>query len=575
MPENSEKTKLEKLIEIGILLSAEKDRNILLSKIISSAKELTNCEVGTLFLRTQNETLVFAHRTNELSLPQISIPLYKDNGEENDDFISTYTVLHKQTIVIDDVYQENRFDMTSTKNFSAGSGLKAISLLSIPLITSNGNAIGALQLVNALDEKNNTPIPFNPSIIPLINALAAQSAVALENQQLLEEQKALFDSLIKLIANAIDFKSTHTGNHCQRVPELSIDLAHALQESGLINFQTESEWEEFRIGAWLHDCGKITTPEHILNKGTKLECINDRIHEIRNRFEILLRDAHIHMYQSIENGMKKDMAEQIFNEQKAKIKEQFAFVAALNNGLHTIDTSALSKLNEIASIKWTRHLDDTLGLSKAELAIRPLSSNTSLPVEEALLSDQPWHITPRPTAQQAALQDRFPMKIPDNLHNNGEVYNLSIPFGTLTMEERFTINEHILQSIMMLDNLPFPEHLKQARRYAAEHHEALNGTGYPNQLEKTSISIPSRIIALADIFEALTAADRPYKKQNTLNEAVEILFGFVKKGHLDAKIFEVFLTSGVYLQYAKQNMPSVMIDNVDIEKYLTLLKNIA
>ncbi|PXX42902.1 HD domain-containing phosphohydrolase [Aquitalea magnusonii] len=575
MQESSEKLKLEKLIEIGILLSAEKDRNILLNKIISYAKELTNCEAGTLFLRSENKTLVFAHRTNNLSLPQIAIPLYKDNGEENDDFIATYTVLHKKIVVIDDVYQESRFDMSSTKNFSTHSGLKAISLLSIPLITSNGNAIGALQLVNALDEKNNSPIPFNPSIIPLINALAAQSAVALENQQLLEEQKVLFDSLIKLIANAIDFKSSHTGNHCQRVPELAIDLAHALQENGLINFQTESEWEEFRIGAWLHDCGKITTPEHILNKGTKLECINNRIHEIRNRFEILLRDAHIQMYQSMECGMEKDMAEKIFDEKKSKIKEQFAFVAALNNGQHAVDPSSLNKLNEIASIKWTRHLDDTLGLSKAELARRPRTSATSLPAEETLLSDQRWHITVRPTAQHTSLQNKFPMEIPKNLNNSGEIYNLSIPFGTLTMEERFTINEHILQSIMMLDNLPFPEHLKLARRYAAEHHESLNGKGYPYRLDKTSLSMPSRAIAMADIFEALTAADRPYKKQNTLNEAIEILFSFVRKEHLDAKIFEVFLTSGVYIKYAKKYMPSVMIDHIDIGKYLTLLKNIA
>jgi HD-GYP domain-containing protein (c-di-GMP phosphodiesterase class II) len=430
-----------------------------------------------------------------------------------------------------------------------------------------------LQLINALDDKTGAVIPFPAELISFIEALASQSAMALENQALLDSQKALIDSLIKIIAGAIDNKSPYTGGHCNRVPELAFMLAEAViqQDEGPFadfNFKNEEEWYEFRVGAWLHDCGKVTTPEYVADKATKLETIYNRIHEVRTRFEVLLRDARIRQLESLAAGTPKDEAEAIFRSEKQQLLDDYAFVAECNIGGEFMMPESMARVRQIGRQTWQRHFDDRLGLSHEELKRHANQIAPSLPVEEFLLANKAEHLVPRSETEPYDSKYAFKIKIPQYLSNFGELHNLLISRGTLNEEERFKINEHIIQTIVMLDSLPFPKHLARVPEYAGTHHETLIGTGYPRQLTLDNLSIPARIMAIADIFEALTASDRPYKKAKTLSESIKILSFFKKDKHIDADLFDLLLTSGVYKKYGEQFLPAHQLDEVNIQSFI-------
>lgn len=387
-------------------------------------------------------------------------------------------------------------------------------------------------------------------------------------------QKALMESLIQLIAQAIDDKSPYTAGHCERVPELGIWLADAASASSddafsEFSFKTPDERREFRLAAWLHDCGKITTPEHIVDKGTKLETIYNRIHEVRTRFEVLLRDAKITYYeQLLAHPEQQSVLKQKLEQQTEKLHADFSFIAACNVGGEFMDEAQLSRLHEVASIKWQRHFDASLGLSPLEEMRMADLKNQHLPVEESLLSDKPSDLIPHEKAVEYPESLGINMAIPEYKYNLGEVYNLSVARGTLTAEDRFKINEHVISTIRMLGSVPFPKELAKVPRYASTHHETLKGTGYPRKLTAEQLSIPERVLVLADIFEALTAADRPYKKAKPLSVAIDILAKMVADDHIDHDVFELFLTSGIYLKYAKRYLNPEQIDDVDIAKYL-------
>ncbi len=387
-------------------------------------------------------------------------------------------------------------------------------------------------------------------------------------------QKALMESFVELIAQAIDDKSPYTAGHCERVPELGIWLADAASGStdeafSEFSFKTPGERREFRLAAWLHDCGKITTPEHIVDKGTKLETIYNRIHEVRTRFEVLLRDAKITYYeQLLAHPEQQSVLKQKLEQQTEKLHADFSFIAACNVGGEFMDEAQLSRLHEVASIKWQRHFDASLGLSPLEEMRMADLKSQHLPVEESLLSDKPSDLIPHEKAVEYPESLGINMVIPEYKYNLGEVYNLSVARGTLTAEDRFKINEHVISTIRMLGSVPFPKELAKVPRYASTHHETLKGTGYPRKLTAEQLSIPERVLVLADIFEALTAADRPYKKAKPLSVAIDILAKMVDDDHIDRDVFELFLTSGIYLKYAKQFLHESQIDSVDIQKYL-------
>ncbi|EMR13693.1 HAMP domain protein [Methylophaga lonarensis MPL] len=388
------------------------------------------------------------------------------------------------------------------------------------------------------------------------------------------EQVALMESFIELIAQAIDDKSPYTAGHCARVPELAFMLAEKAIESDVsafrdFRFENEQQWREFRIGAWLHDCGKITTPEHIIDKGTKLEAIYNRIHEVRMRFEVLWRDAEIQYWnKQSQSPEKKTEHLQALERQQQQLQADFEFIAGLNIGGESVTEEDLKRLEQLAEITWQRHFDDRLGLSPVEEA-RYVSTDIKLPTTEYLLADKAEHIIKRQYEVSFDPRLGINMKVPEHLYNLGEIHNLSIYRGTLTPEDRFKINEHMISTIKMLDSLPFPPELARVPRYASTHHETLTGSGYPRGLKAEDLSIPERIMVLADIFEALTAADRPYKRAKPVSVAIDILHSMVENQHVDRDVFELFLRSGIYLHYAQRFLPEEQIDEVDINQYFS------
>ena len=332
---------------------------------------------------------------------------------------------------------------------------------------------------------------------------------------------------------------------------------------------TDDEWQEFRIAAWLHDCGKVTTPEYVVDKATKLETIYNRIHEVRTRFEVLWRDAEIKYYQALAQGDRSETELKAeLNTAHETLREEFAFIAECNIGGEFVDEDTINRIKKIAARKWIRHFDDQLGISQDELRQRRGIVAPDLPVEEFLLTDKPEHVIER---ESCDFTDHkafgFNMEVPEALYNNGEVYNLCIQRGTLTEEERFKINEHIVQTIIMLEKLPFPDHLARVPEIAGAHHETMIGTGYPRHLTREQISLPARAMAIADIFEALTATDRPYKKAKTIGEAIRIMSFMRDDKHIDSDLFDLFLVKGVYRQYGDKFLSSEQMDDVDISQY--------
>lgn len=417
--------------------------------------------------------------------------------------------------------------------------------------------------------------PFDSNITEIHSLIKAFSLMKSTIRHLLEQQRKLFDDFTKLIAGAIDAKSPYTGGHCARVPVVAEMLAKAACETkegpfSTFDMNTADERWEFEVAAWLHDCGKVTTPEYVVDKATKLETIYNRIHEIRMRFEVLLRDAEITYYRGLLNGEKTyEALRDEFEAQKEQIIEDYAFVAGCNIGGEFMADDKINRLQRIASQTWQRNLDDRIGISEDESALKEAEPPLVLPVEEQILSDKPSHIIPRNIGENS-LEDfeKFNMEVPEYQYNLGELYNLSIRKGTLTKEDRFKIQEHIIQTISMLSRLDFPDYLAKVPEYAGAHHETMIGTGYPCGLKKEEMSVPARIMAIADIFEALTAADRPYKKPKKLSESLKIMSFMCREDHIDPDLFSLFLHSGVYQEYAEKYIDRELIDKIDIDEYL-------
>ena len=411
---------------------------------------------------------------------------------------------------------------------------------------------------------------LSESMVSMVSAIQAHELA----------QRKLMDSFIELIAQAIDDKSAYTGGHCERVPELALMLAQSASESNLPAFRsfhlaTDDEWREYRIAAWLHDCGKITTPEHIVDKGSKLETIYNRIHEVRTRFEVLWRDAEIDFLKTVaDDAGKRGNARRQLENTRARLQDDFRFVAKCNVGGEFLADEDQERLRRIAATRWQRHFDNRIGLSPTE-EMRLPDAAANLPAEEQLLSDKPEHLIRRTGSTDYPEKYGIKMDVPPYLANLGEIYNLSVSRGTLTAEDRFRINEHMISTIKMLESLPFPEELSRVPRYASTHHETMRGSGYPRKLSGEELSIPERILAVADIFEALTASDRPYKKAKTVSEALDILYKMVEDNHVDRDCFELFVRDGVYMQYAREFLDPAQIDEVDVGKYLGGLRRSA
>lgn len=409
-----------------------------------------------------------------------------------------------------------------------------------------------------------------------VRRLSGMLAVAIETRQLQDSQRRLFNAIIQLMADAIDAKSPYTGRHCERVPQMAIEFAdrlHASSEGPYANFSmSETERYAFHLGAWLHDCGKVTSPEHIVDKATKLEVIRNRIHEVRLRFEILWRDAEL-------AATRGELDSSQLHVRHLQLQDDFAFVANCNLGGEFLSDESIAKLHTLGTQTWQRHFDDRLGLSSAELgqldAVRPEAP--PLPATEALLADLPEHRIPwgddRPAVEAGDPRNKFgfDMKLPPYQQNLGELHNLRIRRGTLTAEDRFKINDHMVQTYIMLKGLPWPSGLEQVPELAATHHERLDGKGYPRRIPGERLGVLDRVMAICDVFEALTAADRPYKPPKTLSESLQIMAFMCTEQHLDTELFRYFLHTRQWEDFAKRFMKPEQHDVVDLDALETLL----
>nr|WP_180202620.1 HD domain-containing phosphohydrolase [Pseudomonas sp. SbOxS1]NYU02090.1 HD domain-containing protein [Pseudomonas sp. SbOxS1] len=449
-----------------------------------------------------------------------------------------------------------------------------VHLIGIRLHNRHNETVGLLVFLLADSGQQSDLDKLRPDRIAFLQAVSGAAAVSIESQRLQDRQKQLLDAFIKLLAGAIDAKSPYTGGHCQRVPALTLMLAQAAaasQDPALRSYQpTDDEWEALHIAAWLHDCGKVTTPEYVVDKATKLETLNDRIHEIRTRFEVLKRDAWVNYWQAIAQGGDEHHLAQQRDAILVGLDDDFAFIARCNLGGETMAEADLQRLRNIGQRTWMRTLDDRLGVSWEENQRQARTPAPTLPVCETLLADRPEHLFERAEAELIAEDNPwgFKLDVPRYKYNRGELYNLSIARGTLTAEERYIINHHMVQTIMMLSHLPFPEHLGNVAEIAGGHHEKMDGTGYPKRLKREQMSLPARMMAIADIFEALTAADRPYKKAKPLSEALGIMAIMCRDAHIDPQLFELFINAQIYLQYARRFLDPQQIDAVDASSLL-------
>ena len=580
--------KLERIIEMGIAMSVEHNSDKLVEMILKGAKELAGADGGSLYLKEKSNELGFkiilndslgfeqgGASSNPISLPPVQ--LYLSDGEPNFHNVVSSAFHKAETIVIDDAYMDPHYDFSGTREFDKLNNYRSKSFLTVPLKLQGSDIIGALQLINCHSKDVSDAVPFSKDIQSLIEALSSLAAAILNNRILLDSQDALFESLIQLTANAIDTKSPYTGGHCERVPVLARLLAEQAENAkegplADFSFNTPIEKKAFIIGAWLHDAGKMTTPEFIVDKAVKLETIHNRIHEIRTRFEVLLRDVRIKEKEALLAGRDPEEAAAELEAAERKLYEDFDFIARANTGEEFVNEEYINRLKEISKRTWLSHFNHTIGLSRDEQKKQMPPYIPGKPIEEQLLADKPQHIVPDSGKTRKIYSDYgFVIPHPDYLYNRGEIHNLLIRYGTLTEEERYKINEHIMQTIVMLDKLPFPIGMNLIPEFVGTHHETLSGTGYPRGLKSDQLSVPSRIMAIADIFEALTASDRPYKDAKKLSEAVEILYQETLTNHIDGDLFELFLTSGIYLEYSKEFMSPDQIDQVDIKKYIRQL----
>ncbi|WP_017905658.1 HD domain-containing phosphohydrolase [Pseudomonas asplenii] len=446
-----------------------------------------------------------------------------------------------------------------------------IHLIGIRLHNRHGETVGVLALLLPDSGTEADLENLKPDRIAFISAVSGTAAACIESQHLQVRQKQLLDAFIQLLAGAIDAKSPYTGGHCQRVPVLTQMLARAAAASEQPAFRdynpSEDEWEALHVAAWLHDCGKVTTPEYVVDKATKLETLHDRIHEIRTRFEVLKRDAWVDYWQARATTTAEEQALAAARDARLNaLDDDFAFVAQCNLGSEAMAEADLERLRKIAQRTWSRTLDDRLGVSWEENRRQERTPAPALPVTEHLLADKPEHLFERSDSERMPEDNPwgFQLDVPAYKFNRGELYNLGITRGTLTREERYIINDHMVQTIIMLSRLPFPGHLSMVAEIAGGHHEKMDGSGYPKRLKREQMSLPARMMAIADIFEALTAADRPYKKAKSLSEALNIMAAMCRDAHIDQQLFELFIQEEIYLHYANSYLQPQQIDAIDV-----------
>ena len=524
---NKQDQYIQNMNRIGTALSAENNLDKLLEIILEYAKESSNADGGTLYLMSHDEKQLSFSVVQTTSLDiamggtkdKISWPpleLYHEDGSKNLEMVAARCAIEGKLINIDDVYETKEFNFEGTKAFDKGTGFRSKSMLVIPMKNYENEIIGVCQLINRMDSKTSEVIPFNDKDIETLSALASQAAVAITNTQLIKDLRLLLESFIKSIASAIDAKSPYTGGHVRKVAEITMIIVEALNKTEDGKYKEtkydDNQLNELRIAALMHDIGKITTPEYVVDKSTKLETIFDRIELIKARYTILEKETKIEYLEKLndinqgKSSLTKESIEKEYQDKISQYRDDFKFLEQSNIGGEFMSDDKIERLQNIAKQKFSSENDNCF------------------------------------------------------LLNEDELKNLSIRKGTLTTEERDIINNHATVSLDMLNALPFPKKLSRIPQIAGGHHEKLNGKGYPLGLDASQLSLESRVLALADIFEALTASDRPYKEYKTLGQAMKIIDFMVKDGELDGDLVQFFYDNNLHVKYAEQELKPEQLD---------------
>jgi len=492
---------VENLLNIGIALSSEKDHNRLLEMILTEARRITNADAGTLYL-CEKDRLVFKILQNKtmntyqggggevINIPPVR--LVREN-------VSAYVALTGKSVNISDVYNAEGFDFSGPRNYDKITGYRTQSMLVVPMENHESEIIGVLQLINALDRGQSIVVPFAPQYQKVIESLASQAAIALTNAKLISDIEQLFHSFVQMITTAIDARTPYNANHSRRVAQLAGELARAVNQSPSELWQDQKfdgeRLEQLVMAGWLHDIGKVATPLEVMNKATRLE---GRLELVLQRLDYIYQSKLADLYREkadlAESGdVGRDDPQASHRADLDCILEARELVLKANNPATFIDDPMAAKLDQVASLKYRDPEGRELPyLSPAELEC------------------------------------------------------LTIKKGTLTDGERGIMEEHVAITARMLEKIPFIKKYASVPLYSAMHHEHLDGKGYPLGLAGGQIPLEARILALADVYDALTAGDRPYKKAMPVDDALRILGFMVKDGKLDADLFSLFRDSRVW-----------------------------
>jgi HD-GYP domain-containing protein (c-di-GMP phosphodiesterase class II) len=503
--------KLEEIMKINLAFSSQHDKNKLLEDILTLTKNLTNADAGTLYIKSkdeqylsfkviQNDTLniKMGGTKNDLNWPDLAI--FQEDGKVNNKMVAVVCANEKRIINVSDVYKTNKYKFEGTKDFDMKTSYRSKSMLVIPLINHENEVIGVLQLINKL--KNGVIINFNKLDEKIIISLASQAAMALTNMQLITSLEDFIDAFVSTIAKAIDTKSPYTSDHIVKVEKIALLVAKAIHEDNTIYEKVkynENDYKQIALAAWMHDIGKISMPEHIIDKATKLEKIYDRIDLIQQRFEIIKLNKEIDL---LKNLITKKEYENYIQE----LNNDIEFLKRINLGGEFMNDDDIKKLELISQKNYIKN------------------------------------------------NEKFTLITED------EFYNLSIKKGTLTKEEIKIIRNHAQLSLDMISELPFPKKYKDVLNIACNHHEKLNGLGYPRGLKSEQITLEDRIMILADIFEALTASERPYKDAMTLSKVKNILVSMANNGELDKDLINFFFNHRILNEYSKEELKSYQLD---------------
>ena len=410
--------RLDLLTEVSVALSDSHDIDTFLDRILKAAKSMTHADGGTLYRPSADErSLCFHISLNDtLAIYQggasgnpidlVPIPLYDQYGNKHLASVAAYAANFRQSVNIADVYRADGFNFLGMRAFDQTFGYRSKSILTVPMTNHEDELVGVLQLINAQDRETGAIRPFSDTDQRFIEALAAQAAVALTNRQLVVQMEALLESLVNLINIGIDEKSPYTGRHCQFVPALTMMLAEAVHETStgpMASFRmSDADRRELWMAGLLHDCGKITTPVHVVDKATKLETIFDRIHMIDTRFEVLLRDAEIRALRAkCQPGADHAVLDDRLAAEQAHLRLDRDFLRHANIGSEGMSPDDRERVRRIAAYRWTG-----------------------------------------------------PDGVERDFLDADEMRNLTVPFGTLNDDERKIINNHIVVTIRMLESLP-------------------------------------------------------------------------------------------------------------------------